>query len=366
MQLKRVLALVPEAFGGFGGIAVYNVDLLHALSESSKVDKVTVLPRLVRSEPTGVPGNIDFQVGAAGGSCAYLAQLLSQSFKSFNLVLCTHLNLLPLAVVASRKSRCRLATVLYGFEAWAPSGRPFTSRAIKNSDRFISISQFTADEFSAWAAIPNERVSILPNCVHLDRMQPNPKPLHLIERYGLQGSKVLFTLGRMPSQERQKGIEEVMAIMPDLIRAIPTLKFLIGGDGDDSARLKKLAVDRGIGTHVVFAGRVPEHEKADHFRLADAFTMVGRQEGFGFVFLEAMACGTPVVASSKDGSREAVRDGALGELADPDDLRSLTAAILRALDKPRHVPAGLDHFSFDQFRQRLDTIIDDTFARPRI
>src|SRR5262249_19742155 len=110
-------------------------------------------------------------------------------------------------------------------------------------------------------------------------------------------------------------------------------------------------------SRVVFAGRVPEAEKADHYRLADVFVMPGRQEGFGFVFLEAMASGIPVVASNLDGSREAVLYGQLGELADPDDRQALKAAIRRALRRPRQIPDGLAFFSYENFRKRLENIV---------
>ena len=92
--------------------------------------------------------------------------------------------------------------------------------------------------------------------------------------------------------------------------------------------------------------------------------MAGRQEGFGFVFLEAMASGIPVVASSLDGSREAVLDGKLGELADPDDREALKAAICRALRRPRQIPEGLAFFCYDRFRERLHDILADLSSEP--
>jgi glycosyltransferase involved in cell wall biosynthesis len=95
----------------------------------------------------------------------------------------------------------------------------------------------------------------------------------------------------------------------------------------------------------------------DHYRLADVFVMAGRQEGFGFVFLEAMASGIPVVASNLDGSREAVLYGKLGELANPDDREALKAAIRKALGRPRQIPEGLEFFSYEKFRERLQDII---------
>jgi phosphatidyl-myo-inositol dimannoside synthase len=109
--------------------------------------------------------------------------------------------------------------------------------------------------------------------------------------------------------------------------------------------------------------RVDEAEKADHYRLADAHVMPSRQEGFGFVHLEAMACGTPTVASSADGAFDAVRGGLLGGLVDPADPASVVAASLRAIDQPRGVPAGLDYFAFDAFAARINACVDTVMAR---
>jgi glycosyltransferase involved in cell wall biosynthesis len=116
---------------------------------------------------------------------------------------------------------------------------------------------------------------------------------------------------------------------------------------------------------VVFTGRVSESEKQDLYRLADVFAMPGRGEGFGFVFLEALACGVPVVASKLDGSREAVRDGMLGELCDPRDPSSLFDAIQAALAKPRGiVPEGLSYFDFPSFERRVHAWLDSWVDRP--
>ena len=110
---------------------------------------------------------------------------------------------------------------------------------------------------------------------------------------------------------------------------------------------------------MVFVGRIREEEKADHYRLADAFLLPSQGEGFGFVLLEAMACGVPVVASSLDGGREAVRGGQLGVLVDPRDRASVVRGIREALARPRSVPPGLEYFSFDRFRERVDAFIDE-------
>ena len=113
----------------------------------------------------------------------------------------------------------------------------------------------------------------------------------------------------------------------------------------------------GVADRVVFAGYIPDREKADHYRLADAFVMPGRGEGFGIVYLEAMACGIPVVASSADASQEAVRSGELGVVVDPDDIDSVKRGILHALQTPRGVPEGLDYFAVSRFRERWHQVV---------
>jgi len=226
-----------------------------------------------------------------------------------------------------------------------------------STDLVISISQFTKQRFLSWSAVHDSQVHLLPNAIHMEKYGIGDKPNYLEERYGLGGRKVLMTLARLQQNEQQKGLDEMLEVFPELLAEEKNLSYLIAGDGDDKERLERKAASLGLNGHVVFAGRVLEAEKADHYRLADAFVMAGRQEGFGFVFLEAMASGIPVVASSLDGSREAVLDGELGELADPDDREALKAAIRRALRRPRQIPDGLGFFSYEKFRERLQHII---------
>ena len=100
----RFLAIVPEAFGGFGGIAVYNRDFLTALSELPLCEKVTVLPRLIRHAGATLPLRIELLEKAANNRVRYVCELARVLIKRdpYDVVLCGHINLLPLAV--DRKS----------------------------------------------------------------------------------------------------------------------------------------------------------------------------------------------------------------------------------------------------------------------
>ena len=168
-----------------------------------------------------------------------------------------------------------------------------------------------------------------------------------------------MTFGRLESFQRQKGFDEVLHILPQLVSEYPDLMYLIAGDGPDKGRLEQEVVRRGMTERVRFTGMVPEAEKAQYYRLADVYVMPSRKEGFGFVFLEAMACGIPVIASKSDGSREAVLYGALGALVDPGNPDELLDAVRNALRQPRGVvPQGLDYFSYGNFTRRLHELAD--------
>jgi glycosyltransferase involved in cell wall biosynthesis len=355
----RFLAIVPEAFGGFGGIAVYNRDFLTALAELPLCEKVTVLPRLIRHAPLAVPPRIELLEKAANSRVRYVRELVRALIKRqrYDVVLCGHINLLPFAVIASRLMGAKHVLLIYGTDAWMPTGRRVSDRLVACADLVISISRFTKTRFLSWSSVRDHQVHLLPNAIRLEEYGAGEKPHYLERRYRLEGKKVLMTLARLQQNEQQKGLDEMLEIFPELLAEEKNLSYLIAGDGDDRQRLERKVVALGLGKHVVFAGRVPEAEKADHYRVADVFVMPGRQEGFGFVFLEAMASGIPVVASSLDGSREAVLDGELGELADPDDREALKAAIRRALRRPRQIPEGLSFFSYEKFRERLRAII---------
>ncbi len=172
---------------------------------------------------------------------------------------------------------------------------------------------------------------ILPNSVDLNHFVPQTRDLKLLERYNLGSSRVILTLGRLVSKERKKGFDEVIDLMPELIKRFPTVKYLVVGEGPDRGRLEKKVKTKGLSSHVVFAGRITELEKVMHYNLADVYVMPSAGEGFGIVLIEAAACGLPIVGSLTDGSREALLNGRLGYLVDPDNQPELLEAITSAL-----------------------------------
>ena len=192
----------------------------------------------------------------------------------------------------------------------------------------------TKRRFMRWSRLHDDQGVVLPNCVDLSAFTPGPQSDDLLSVYQLRGKKVILTFGRLASEERYKGFDEVLEIMPSLLKEMPDLCYLICGDGQRPRLMQKAkalglaVVDAGnqkseltsdlrpptSGVQVLFAGYVSEAEKADHYRLADVYVMPSSGEGFGIVYLEALACGVPVIGSRADGSREALLDEQLGIL----------------------------------------------------
>ena len=357
----RALVLLTDAFGAVGGIQLYNRDLLRALCVHPRCAEIVAIPRQMRYPPEPLPERLVHETAGLHGAGRYLRTLVrTLTGGGFDLVVCCHLNLLPLAWSASRFCRAPLVLLLFGKEAWQPPRNPLTRRLISQVDVIAAISRVTDERFRSWARVRQTETVLLPNAIHLDQYGPGPKDPDLVRRFGLEGKVVLMTFGRLESRDRQKGFDEVLHLMPELSREYPDLAYLIAGEGPDRTRLEQEAASLGLSDRVVFTGMVPEADKAAYYRLADAYVMPSRKEGFGFVFLEAMACGIPVIASRTDGSREAVRDGLLGALVDPDQPAELHQAIREALRKPRGViPEGLAYFSFENFTRRVGELVDE-------
>jgi glycosyltransferase involved in cell wall biosynthesis len=343
----KILLLCTDAYGGHGGIALYNRDLAEALAARADVEEVLVVPRVVRSDPGVIPPKITFLADAARGPAHYLRALARVRGKA-DLVICGHVNLLPVACMLAKHP----LLFVYGIEAWKPIRMP---RLLHRAAAVVSISNITRSRLLAWSHYAGP-THLLPNAIHAEQYGIRPKRQDLVERYKLEGKRVLLTVGRLAAEERYKGFDEVIEILDKLPEDVV---YIIAGGGNDFPRLQRKAVQCGLADRVIFTGLFPEEEKADLYALADVYVMPSRGEGFGYVFLEALASGVPVIGSRLDGGREALLDGVLGLLVDPSNPSEIERAVREVLGNARRgIPAELEHFSFERFRQRLDAIVE--------
>ncbi|MGE0055210.1 MAG: glycosyltransferase family 4 protein [Hyphomicrobium sp.] len=361
----RCLALVTDAFGGNGGIAQYNRDFLTALAASDTIEEIIVLPRVSEPSTSELPIRIT-QLDPRPARLAYSAAALrlTRHREQFDLVFCGHILLSPLGALVARLAKAKLWLQVHGIDAWEKPTQ-WNRWGVERADLITSVSRYTRDRMLGWALVEPWKIRVLPNTVS-PAFSPGSAPETLRTRYGLGRRRVLLTVSRLASNERYKGHDQVIAALPTLIRAIPDLCYLIGGDGDDVDRLKQLVLEAGVSGHVIFAGRIAPDELIEHYRMATAFIMPSTKEGFGIVFLEAAACGTPVIGGRRDGSLDALRDGKLGQPIDPDDRSALIEAVVRAFTSTRkHDPSVVAVFSRQNFDRHVAELVRDLAERGR-
>jgi phosphatidyl-myo-inositol dimannoside synthase len=351
----RILALVTDAFGGNGGIAQYNRDFLSALARSDCVGDVIVLPRRGTRSAATLPTGVRHLRPVESRLAYSLAALWTAiSHQPIGLVFCGHLFMAPLAAVIARVLRVPLWVQVHGIEAWGELSA-LQRRSVESATIVTSVSRYSRRRLLEWVEIDPARVKVLPNSVD-PQFRPGPKPTYLIDRHATDGKKVLMTVSRLASSERYKGHDRVIRILPRLLRQHPDTIYLIVGGGDDRPRLESLARECGVVKNVQFTGFVPVQELPDYFRLADVFVMPSTGEGFGIVFLQAMATGVRVIAGNQDGSRDALCDGALGTLVDPENCEELASAILAALDNPARPGDCTSRFKPKLFAEYLNLL----------
>ncbi len=351
----RVLALVTDGFGGFGGIARYNEVFLGALAQAGA--ELVVLPR--SGNPSSAPEGVA-QLPARAGKIGFVFALLRlmQRDSGFDLIWCGHVYMAPVAALAARVLRRPWWLQIYGVDAWERLGF-FIRWAVARAALVTSISRYTRRRFLSWADLPPHRVRVLPNCVD-PKFTPGPRPGHLLARYGLEGRRILLTISRLSAAERYKGHDRVIRLLPELATEFPDIAYVFGGDGDDRPRLEALADQLSVRERCHFIGRIAEEEIVEHHRMADIFVMPSTGEGFGIVFLEAMACGVPVIGLAAGGAIDVLVDGKMGHAVTEADLFS---GMTRAMSQDAASRWTLSekvriHFGRERFARNAERIAD--------
>lgn len=355
MRGLRVLALVTDAYGASGGIAQYNRDLLGALDACPSVGDIKVLSLKGGAHSDPLPGKIR-QVGPAGGRIAYVAHAAVAAFTGpCDMIFCGHLHLAPVAAALAAIWRVPLVTQLHGIEIWGPLS-PVRRWGLERSEAVLCVSRDTRSRALAAASLEPERVLVLPNTV--DPVYTPGDQNAARTTFGFGRNRILLTVGRLDPREAYKGHDRVIAALPELLQTEPDILYMIAGDGEDRQRLERLALASGVTHAVRFLGYVPAGDLPDLYRAADVFVMPSTGEGFGIVFLEAMACGTPAVGLGVGGTPDALVDGALGHVASE---TTLARVIRSALDAPlRGEPlsgAVFRRFGRQSFRQELHSML---------
>lgn len=196
---------------------------------------------------------------------------------------------------------------------------------VKNADLVTVNSQATEQALSKYIKSPHD-LTIIPMGVDTNKF----KPQKIMKK---TGNKLLF-VGRLAEK---KGVAYLIEALPQIIKKVPKTKLLIIGEGPEEARLRNLAHKFDLGKSINFLGKIANNKLSYYYNLADVVitpsiqTKAGDTEGLGVVILEAMACGTPVIASRIGGIPDIIEHDKNGWLVPPKNVSSLVGAITRLL-----------------------------------
>lgn len=245
-----------------------------------------------------------------------------------DVVLTTHLGLAPVSRLL-RGPQTRVYQFLHGVECWR-SLPPRTRWGLHGIEGFLSNSAFTHRRFLDH----NPAYRAVPNTVAWLGAPEEHWPLDLPVEPGVHGGPSVLIVGRIMGEERYKGHEQLLAIWPEVRNRFPTARLSIVGGGNAAPALIAAAQRRGLiqSGAVTFFGEVPDAELRDHYRRCSVFAMPSRGEGFGLVYLEAMAFGKPCLASLDDAAPEVVTDEVTGLCVRYADREALLYALGRLLE----------------------------------
>lgn len=248
---------------------------------------------------------------------------------------------LPEGLVAWVVARLTLRSVViyaHGEELTTWKGRKHDAMvfALRHAHRVIANSEFTRDELIKRGVAPGRITLIYPG-VDSDRFRPGLPCGDLKAQIGLApGQKLILSVGRL---SRRKGFDMVIRSLPDLLRQGIDVRYALIGIGEDRAYLANVAGEMEVSDRVHLLGHVPPEDLPRWYNASDVFAMPNREidgdtEGFGMVFVEAAACGKPVIAGKAGGTGAAVLDGVTGLRIDG--------------DQPAHVVDGLKRVLSDE------------------
>ncbi|MDP2253730.1 MAG: glycosyltransferase, partial [Thiobacillus sp.] len=244
--------------------------------------------------------------------------------------------------------------------------RPRLSRTLKFAARIFSVSD-SLRQLAIELGAAVDKTEVVGNGIDTERFQPVARAAARA-RFGLPDSaKVLISVGALVER---KGMHRVIDVLPALLKHHPDLHYLIVGgaspEGDNRTELTAQVARLGLADRVHFLGALPPDELKWPLSASDTFVLATRNEGWANVFLEAMACGLPVITTDVGGNAEVVCREELGSIVPFGDSAALQQALDAALDKNWERSAILDYARDNQWDKRVAQLLRayDGIMRP--
>jgi asparagine synthase (glutamine-hydrolysing) len=354
------MLLTPEIFSSMGGIPRMLSLYLQALCELGRERNFGV--RLVSlNDPVFdsndarryASSNLDDWYVCSRDKSRFVRAAVRRSRKAHVLV-CGHVAQLPVAWLARLVNpQLRYYLVAHGIEVW----RPFNISeriALRGASGILCVSEFTRQEVMKRIKLRPGRVTVLPNALDpFFKISPGAP---------IAGSPpVILTVSRLTYGNRYKGVEHLINAMPAVVEAIPGAKLRVVGRGDDLPRLQSVAHKLGLISRgaIEFLGAVPDAQLNEQLAACRIFALPSKSEGFGLVYIEAMARGRPCVGARAGATPEIITEDT-GMLAEYGDLPGIAAACVAALRRDWAQEPILDRarqYTFAKFKERLASAI---------
>jgi phosphatidylinositol alpha-1,6-mannosyltransferase len=370
---KKVILFTLQTFSTTGGIQKMTRTLGHSLCQISKNNGGDFkLWSLYDANNDLMPQYLplaNFR-GFKNNRLNFLGTALNTASQP-DIIIISHINLAMIGLFISLiNPKCKIWLIAHGIEVWRPLSL-LKKLFLKRCHKILCVSKFTKEQMIKWHKADPALCEIVNNAV--DPFMKLPvlftKPQHLLNRYQLSpNSPVLFTLARLATTEQYKGHEQIIKVINKLKPTFPDIKFILSGQSDsiEKTRLNELIAEYHVEKQVIITGFINEEELIDYFLLADVFVLPSKKEGFGIVFIEALACGLPVICGNQDGSIYAIHNGELVIAVNPDSLDELEKAITECLSIPLTEAKRqylqkecLHYFNEKEYTKKIEKIMAD-------
>lgn len=248
----------------------------------------------------------------------------------------------PLGLLSAGMKRAgvvRTVALTHGHEVWWARVFPFNlllRRIGSTVDVLTYLGEFTRNAISKGLTVKAQRsmVKIAPG-IDIKHFIPTDAAA-LRQSLGLTDKKVIVSVGRLV---HRKGQDRLIEAMPKILKSIPSAHLLLVGEGPYRKHLQKLVIEHKLEGSITFIGRIQYNDLPTYICAGDIFAMPSRSrlmglevEGLGIVYLEASACGLPVLAGNSGGAPDAVVQNTTGLIVDGTDNKQIATAAIELLN----------------------------------
>jgi phosphatidylinositol alpha-1,6-mannosyltransferase len=359
METRNSLLLTPELFLSEGGIArimrLYLKALCEIENDGDRVRLLSLNDGLIDSTDLrrySTKRLVEWHV-CARSKALFIRKSLQMGRVSSRIV-CGHVAQLPVAWAASLiRPGLSYYLVAHGIEVWEPFSVP-EKIALRGARRIFCVSDFTRRRLLELCPLPEGRAVVVYNA-----LDPNLQPESTVPP--AEAPPVILSISRLSAADGYKGVNHLIEAMPAVAAAIPGSKLRIVGRGDGLNRLQARAAALNLGKSVEFAGYRSDAELRADFDGSRMFALPSEKEGFGLVYVEAMAHGRPCLGTRSGGIPEVISPET-GELVEYGDVPAISAALVRGLTRDwdeQAILARAREFSYLRFRDRVASVLSE-------